>query len=275
MAMLSTRFTSNTFGIVRDTPLDNSQLFSIAPSIFADGKHSSRSDRYSYIPTIDIVEGMRQNGLFPFMAVQSRSRVPGKSEYTKHMLRFRPDNKISAPEAYEVILINSHDGTSSYQLMAGVFRFVCQNGMVCGDVVDDFRVHHKGDITNDVIDAAFRIIDEKDCVANSIDTMKSVTLLPDEQRVFANAALALRYDDPPIDPMQILATRRYADRDGISSLWGTFNRVQEHLTKGGLEGRTSAGKRTVTRSIRSIDNNVGLNRSLWMLAEGMAALKNA
>ncbi|EER8463752.1 DUF945 domain-containing protein, partial [Escherichia coli] len=26
------------------------------------------------------------------------------------------------------ILLNSHDGTSSYQMLPGYFRFVCQNG---------------------------------------------------------------------------------------------------------------------------------------------------
>jgi hypothetical protein len=46
------------------------------------------------------------------------------------------------PEANEIILINSHDGASSYQMLAGMFRFVCCNGLVVGEVVEDIRIPH-------------------------------------------------------------------------------------------------------------------------------------
>ena len=60
-----------------------------APSIFADGKHVSRSERYTYIPTIDVLRGLHREGFEPFMVAQGRSRIEGKSEYTKHMIRMR------------------------------------------------------------------------------------------------------------------------------------------------------------------------------------------
>jgi hypothetical protein len=66
------------------------------------------------------------------MVAQGRSRIEGKSEYTKHMIRMRHRRDHSGqlstrPEAHEVILINSHDGASSYQLLAGKFR-LCPAG---------------------------------------------------------------------------------------------------------------------------------------------------
>src|SRR3546814_3036217 len=61
------------------------------------------------------------------------------------MIRLRHASQINGREANEIILLNSHDGTSSYQMLAGMFRFVCQNGLVCGDTVADVRVPHKGD----------------------------------------------------------------------------------------------------------------------------------
>ena len=39
--------------------LDNDALRSLAPSIFAADKHDSRSDRYAYIPTVEIVDGRK------------------------------------------------------------------------------------------------------------------------------------------------------------------------------------------------------------------------
>src|SRR6187551_3835934 len=145
---LATRFARNTHVIRSDTALAEDQMRSAAPSIFATGKHESRSDRYAYIPTIEVLRGLKKEGFEPFMVAQSRSRVAGKTEYTKHMIRMRHAGLTSTkPEANEIILINSHDGASSYQMLAGVFRFVCCNGLVVGDVANDIRIPHKGNIS--------------------------------------------------------------------------------------------------------------------------------
>ena len=271
---LSTRFSKNSNALRSNIPLDNSQLFSIAPSIFANEAHESRSNRYTYIPTINVLDGLRKEGFQAFFVAQSRSRIEGKSEFTKHMLRLRHANEIETSEANEIILINSHDGTSSYQMLAGCFRFVCQNGMITGDIIEDVRIRHKGDIVNNVIDAAYTVVNDFDLVHESIDGMKSTLLLPEEQEIFATAALSLKYDEneAPITPNQLLSTRRIADRN--PDLWSNFNRVQENIIRGGLRGRTANGNRTTTREVKSIDNNVKLNKALWILADGMRQLKN-
>lgn len=50
-----------------DSPLSDDQIRRVTPSIFADGKHQSRSDRYTYIPTVDVLRGLRHEGFQPFM----------------------------------------------------------------------------------------------------------------------------------------------------------------------------------------------------------------
>ncbi|MEN6565871.1 MAG: DUF932 domain-containing protein [Veillonellales bacterium] len=272
---LCTRFGRGSFGLRSHEPLTNDQLIRVAPSIFAAEKHTSRSDRYTYIPTIDVLNGLRKEGFQPFMAVQSRSRIPGKSDFTKHMLRLRRPGEIQLPETFEVILINSHDGTSSYQMLCGVFRFVCQNGMVVGDTIEDVRVPHRGNITDNVIDAAYTIMDSVEPIQQSMERFKGVPLALPEAAVFAESALSLKYDEDsaPITAGQLLKPRRVVDQD--NSLWATFNRVQENLLKGGLRGLTTTGKRTTTREVTSIDNNVKLNKALWTLTEKMASLKGA
>ena len=42
-----------------------------------------------YIPTIDVLRGLRKEGFEPFMVAQGQSRVEGKAEFTKHMIRMR------------------------------------------------------------------------------------------------------------------------------------------------------------------------------------------
>ena len=120
---LAARFARNTHVIRSEAPLGESHMRLAAPSIFAVGKHTSRSERYTYIPTIDVLRGLRKEGFEPFMVAQNKSRIEGKTEFTKHMIRMRHVGQVEAkPEANEIILINSHDGASSYQLLSGIFR---------------------------------------------------------------------------------------------------------------------------------------------------------
>jgi hypothetical protein len=260
-----------------DSPLSDDQIRRVAPSIFADGKHQSRSDRYTYIPTIDVLRGLRNEGFQPFMVCQTRVRDQDKREHTKHMIRMRPGNEITGEDVNEIILLNSHDGSSSYQMLAGMFRFVCQNGMVCGETVGEVRVPHKSNIVQNVINGAFDVLDGFDLIREQKAGMQAVTLNRDERNVFAHAALTLRYDPteddtpPPITEAQVLNARRFEDRS--DDLWTTFNRVQENLTRGGLHGRSRSGRAISTRPVTGIDQNVKLNRALWVLADAMRRLK--
>jgi hypothetical protein len=276
---LATRFARNTRVIRSDSPLAEDQMRQAAPSIFAEGKHASRSERYTYIPTIDVLRGLKKEGFEPFMVAQGQSRIEGKSAYTKHMIRMRYAGEVQTkPEANEIILINSHDGASSYQMLAGMFRFVCCNGLVVGDIVEDIRIPHKGNIQSDVIEGAFRVLDDFERVDASAESMKALTLEPNEETAFATAALALRFGDrsegqsaAPITPAQLIEARRPEDLE--HSLWATFQRVQENAMRGGQPGRSTQGRRVRTRPVGSIDRNVSLNRALWVLAEEMRKLK--
>ncbi len=273
MATLAASF-KRVSGLVRsDRPLTDEQIIRAAPSVFAASAHESRSRRYTYIPTIEVVNGLRREGFEPFMACQAQTRIEGKEAFTKHLLRFRHQGQINGEEANEIILVNSHDGTSSYQMLAGCFRFVCHNGLICGETHEDFRVRHSGNVVGNVIEGVYRVLDEFEHVNASKDVMKRIELRPEHQQAFASAALQLRYDpdeNAPIEPHQINEARRFGDRG--ADLWRTFNRVQENLLRGGLSGRNANGRRTTTREVKGVSENVRLNRALWTLAEEMARL---
>jgi len=275
MKQLATRFGRNVNVFRSDAPLSDDQIMRVAPSIFAQGAHESRSERYAYIPTAEVLGGLRKEGFQPFMVCQTKVRDESKREHTKHMLRLRHASQINGTEANEIILLNSHDGTSSYQMLAGVFRFVCHNGMVCGETMNDIRVPHRGDVVGNVIEGAFRVLDDFELVDAQKDGMKALGLSRDEQGAFARAALALKYDEAeapaPVTDGQLLVPRRFDDRKG--DLWTTFNVIQENLVKGGLRGRNRNGKTVTTRPVNGIDSGVKLNRALWLLAEEMKRLK--
>jgi hypothetical protein len=273
---LATRFGGGHTSVRSQQPLANEEIASVAPSIFATEKHGSRSERYTYIPTIHVLEKLRSEGFMPFMACQARTRVEGKREHTKHMLRLRYASEIASSEANEIILLNSHDGTSSYQMLAGTFRFVCCNGMVSGDTLNDIRITHKGNIVDNVIEGAFRVVEDFERIDSHIEDMKLLQLDEGEQLAFARAALALKYDphgeSAPVTEQQILAPRRHEDVGG--DFWKTFNRVQEKMLKGGVRGLNSDRKRVTTRAVTGIDQDLRLNRALWVLTEQMKLLKH-
>jgi len=272
---LASKFGRSQNSLRSSVALPDEEIRRVAPSIFAMEKHVSRSDRYTYIPTIEILRGLRKEGFSPFMVCQSRARDASKREHTKHMVRLRHASQIDGSEANEIVLLNSHDGTSAYQMLAGVFRFVCSNGMVCGEVLSDIRVRHSGNIVDNVIEGACRVLADFELIDAQTDGMKSLTLNDGEQTAFARAALALRYDTSqapaPITERQLLQMKRLDDSGG--DLWTTFNRVQENMLGGGLRARTATGRATVTRQVTAIDQTVKLNRGLWVLAEEMRRLK--
>jgi hypothetical protein len=276
---LATRFGRNSHQISGREALDNETLYRHVPSIFAREAHDSRSERYVYVPTIEIVEGLRREGWFPFFAVQAVPRDGERMGHAKHMLRLRRDDGIGKSEAAEVIIVNSHDGTSAYQMFAGVLRFVCTNSMIAGERFEEVRVPHKGGIQDQIIEGVYTVAEDFPRLIDATEGMKDTRLSSDEQRVLAEASLVARYgeDESPVRPDQIITPRRREDVG--QSLWQTFNVIQENLIRGGVDGRrqTSDGRirRSRTRAINGIDQNVGLNRALWTLAEGMQRLKTA
>jgi hypothetical protein len=182
--------------------MTNQDLYKAAPSIFAAQPWHQMSEKYAFIPTIQVIDRMRQEGFQPVQAVQSRSRIEGKGFFTKHLVRFRDmrqGDQALAPalgQLYpELLLGNSHDGASAYWLDGGIYRLVCGNGLVVGDnIVSHMRVRHSGN-ADKVIDATYEIVEEMPKMLDSVEKFQAVRLEPGEQQAFATAALALRYDE--------------------------------------------------------------------------------
>lgn len=271
-------------------PLSIEQLQTVAPSVFAAEAHASRSSRYTYIPTVDVLRGLMAEGFAPYEVRQGGSRDEAKRGFTKHMLRLRHASQgaalVGGDSVRELILLNAHDGTSSYQLMSGLFRMVCTNGLITCEGGEMLRIAHKGDIISNVIEGSYQILADSAVIGERVEALQGLTLSTGEQEAFAAAALELRYtakDDAgivqaaPIEPRQVNMPHRTADQG--ADMWKTFNRVQENLINGGSSyvHRAANGQRSHrhTRPVNSIDGNVNLNRALWTLATKMQELKAA
>jgi len=262
--------------MIPNTPLSDEQVKALAPSAFATQPYFNRSERYAFVPTSQVITAMRDNGFQPYSAQQSRCRLADKSLFTKHMIRFRSQNDqlvVVGDTELEVILVNSHDGTSAYNVSLGMFRLACLNGLIVADsLVESIHVRHTGDIVNEVMEATRKLSERAPLVLETVNQWKGITLETAEQKILAEESYALRYDEKQtVSPEALLHSYRHEDDD--PSLWNTFNRIQEHLINGGQRYNNNTGRRMRTRSIKGIDQNIKLNRALWSLAEKMAALK--
>lgn len=260
------------------------------PSIFAEQPYESLSKRYVFIPTIDTIQALMQAGFVPHEARMSRTRSEGKQGYAKHMIRFRNTTTAFAERkvgdvSFEVILRTSHDGSSTYDFMAGLLRLLCLNGMVVSDGnIVSVHVRHSGNrerILQNVVEGAQAVLQTAPLALEAPRKWSGIELSSEEQMVFADSARTIRFGDAegnvssPIETRQLLNPRRPDDMG--NDLWRVFQRIQENIIRGGLSayGQNANGqwRRSTTREVRGIDGDVKLNRALWQLADQMARIK--
>jgi len=262
-------------------PLNNDQLTKLAPAIFAEAPAQQVSNKYKFIPTIEVVDILRNQGWNPVQAFTSRVRDESREGFQKHSIRFaREDGAMIAGDSKpEILLTNSHDAKCAYQLHAALFRMICSNGMVVADsTFEKVAIRHQGFEQSDVIDASYRVIEQVPMIAEKVEGYKSLELTRPQQLAFAQAALKLKWADTGKEPIvahDLLQTRRYKDEG--TNLWHTYNTVQENLIKGGVyAGRSkTSGRRQRTRKVNSINEDIRLNKALWTLTDEMSKLVTA
>jgi hypothetical protein len=111
-------------------PLSLETLRERAPAAFADSAHESRSCAYTFISTATVVDALQVAGFYP---VEARQALRARSAlHARHLIRFRRRfETVALRDAVpEILFLNSHDGTSAYQLRVGLYRAVCTNGLV-------------------------------------------------------------------------------------------------------------------------------------------------
>ena len=255
------------------TALTGDVLRARVPAIYAPGAHERTSSSYTFISTERVLDALGSVG---FVAVEARQAARAKSPlHARHLIRLRRrcetvQLRDSIPE---VLFLNSHDGTSAYQLRVGLFRVLCTNGLVVSmGIFPVWRVMHRGDVVQDVVCAALRISERFEQLAAAVERMERTMLDAGQRLELAAQALALRFPNDAagaMQPSQLLVARRAQDVG--NDLWRTFNVVQENILRGGLVRRSASNRLTRTRGIQAIREDVRLNSALWEMAIARAA----
>jgi hypothetical protein len=227
------------------------------------------SARYQFINTNAVVERLGAEG---WQVASTQVAAPRKRDplWSKHMIDFRhPDHQPVHGATPRLLFTNSHDGSSSARLLAGVFRFVCSNGLVVGNTVGSEVVRHSGDAAADLIHRVQQLAKNTSKLYESIDAWSNKQLTKAQRHEFARFAAQLRWGDAQrFAPEDLLMVRRAEDDHG--DLWSTFNRVQENTVRGGVEGLSRSGRAATSRPLSDITRSVEYNQQLWALADEVA-----
>ena len=257
-------------------PLTNEQLRAAAPTLFTQEPHCEVSDKYHFIPTIDIIEEIKSHHWYPMSVSQASVRDEEKEGYQQHCVRFRHFEDLLNPKenAVELLLFNSHDRTKSFSISAGIFRFVCANGLVVSEsVFESYKIKHLGDKDNDVANAVTSITAIKPKLMSKINTLSSITLSQLEKETFAKSAIPLRFEEHlEVDYKDLLTPHR--EEDYKDDLYTTLNIIQENLIRGNVSGiNKETTRRFTSKEIKSITTDTQINRGIWELAERIATIK--
>ena len=229
MNAVSNSLTFSTVSSAFTGALSLDALRSRVPAVFAPAAHERLSPKYTFIPTERVLSGLMSAGFVPVDARQAVSRR-GSSVHARHILRLRRRYEtVQLRDCIpEIVFLNSHDGSSAYQLRMGLFRVVCTNGMIVSrGAFSAYCVSHRGNVVDEVVTAALNIAERFESLASQVERMEHRQLFKDEQHDFAGRALALRFEDAAqagMQPSALLAPRRVEDAG--SDLWSVLNRVQ-------------------------------------------------
>jgi hypothetical protein len=260
------------------------------------------SSKYKFFSTADMIDGLADHKWLPVKAQQQHARRTSNDGYQKHMVTFRQEGTYLSNVgdiAPELILTNAHNGVSLWNIMAGIFRLVCGNGMIVSDATfAHIAIKHQGREFEDVIDASYKVLDNVPALTHKIKTYQQIELNPLQQQIFAETALIRKYapqesdtvkrdqqliqiNDRTFNVDKLLTPRRPYDAN--PTLWNVFNRVQEKFTQGdslfeSSVHTTSSGRlirKTKTPGITGIHETIRVNRSLWSLMDEFVDMKKA
>ena len=249
-------------------------------SATAPAQRGDLTSRYGFIPTTELINAFERNDWVVTGSSEAKVRKPSNLGFQKHLIRFahRSQLELNRSDRFETVLVNSHDGTSSLQLGAGIYRLACANGTIIADsLVASVRLGHVNLTLDRVLDASHQILGAAELVSSTVDLWKNTPITDEDAFHLSEQGIALRWpnlapDARPVTPATLLQARRVEDTP--KTLWHTFQRVQEGIIRGGVSDaeprfnpRSKSNRRFgLVRNLKSLTELVKVNQGLWQAA---------
>ena len=229
------------------------------------------SPKYSFIQTERVYELLADYGFREDRYRQSRERNPERQGYQKHVSILQRDVDCDNDGGFNLLLVNSHDGSSSLHLETGYFRILCENQLGHGDV--GIKVRHTGDVLSKLERAIPQVLGQMDAF-KQLQAMLQGRTLPDEQAIaLIEKALELRGLPSTTHNRAALSyTRR---NEGERNAWMQYNVVQENMVRGGFrvhaEDKDGLCVFRKLRALTSADRLIDANRELTATVKQLIA----
>lgn len=243
-----------------------------APAVASTQAASNVSDKYVHVPTMELVDDMAKLG-WGVSDVKQVGSKKGLNKFKKHLVTFRNESIVIKGDDGEtvypqILLTNSHDGLSSFQFRAGLFRLVCSNGLVIA--TEDFgqmRIRHKGYSFQELKKTVMELVEELPVTVETLNKFREVVLSDQQKHELAMKAIGIRFGEngAEVDVQEILKPTRKEDEG--SDLWTVFNVIQEKMVRGKFKYKTIKGRNKTARTIKNFNRDVKLNEELYQLAE--------
>lgn len=273
--------------------LTTERIRQLAPAVFSTTHADTLTSRYVPMHTSDLLPVLADYGYEPVQAAQKRSRKLSP-EHAGHMLAFAKRDDIATEiGAYrpEIIVYNSHDGSGAVKLFAGLYRFICSNGIVAGEGYN-VRVLHSRSMNG--FETMLRsIVESLPSMLDNIQRLHDTKLTLDQAYTMAERSVQTRWNylprmsetlrDPDIKLSGVYATdttiadvmRVTRNEDNYSDAFTVFNRIQEGVIRGNafvksFTEKQPEGTMRKARTLGSIKEHVRINSELWDIANEVA-----
>lgn len=228
-------------------------------------KNHLNSSKYTQVFSSDVISLFEKENFILENTVFKKTRSERKNGFQKHVLIFtRPDLQIDSENQIRVLVTNSHDGSSSFRINLGIYRFVCSNGLIVGETFFNAKIRHSAkNITLKINEAIDEVVRLAPVLKANILKMQSTTVA--DYSLFEKNLST--YFKKPLFSEDLFKVRREADKS--PTLYNAFNVVQENILNGGIRYTIldqDDVKIKKTRKIKSLDTNFEVNQLLWETA---------
>ena len=279
--------------------LSKDELREIAPSIFSTKPSPEVSSKYSHIPTDKLIDDMELLGWSPVDAKEVKARTNSTRGYQKHLVVFRnPDIVINhnvngitkdstSPTGWrnsngtfakknsvdtvfpQILLTNSHDGKNAFTFTAGLFRMICENGLVIStNEFEKVSIRHMGYDFDELQKQVTEMVEKLPLTVESMNKMIDTQMTQNLIVKFAKDMLAVRFPEDElkritIDMDEFITPVRPEDKN--KDLWSVFNVIQEKIIEGDFD-YTIGSKHRKARQIKNFKQDMDLNSKMFDVA---------
>lgn len=234
-----------------------------------DAKLPTLSNKYKLVKTSDLISKLENQGFKLESFVANKVKKKERQGFQKHRAVFSHDTLLKSEHSDgfpQLLLTNSHDGTSAVVLQLGFFRLVCSNGLVAGKMIGEpISLRHSGKYLYDELDKAVEKIAAQVVTLNeSIKKMKSKIMSVGEIIELQEKTLSTRL----LDGEKLITSTFKVNReeDTKLDLFTVMNVIQENLIRGGAVltvERENKTKQKTLRAVKSIHTQTKINTTVW------------